>query len=387
MILLRVSIFILLFMVLPNLYLYPVYVREWKNRWMRMAYFLPELSLLICLLVLLNFRESYSGWMGHFLIGAMLIFVPKTCFIAIDGGIRIFNRLFRRKIRPSSVSSIVAIGTAGIVIYGAIWGKERFTVREVVFTSPDLPQAFEGYRILQISDIHSGSWHKQSAALQRAIDICNKQRADIAVFTGDLINGDANELTEFMPILSQLRTKDGVYSVMGNHDYGTHHHWQTSEDSISNINRLQLMEEQMGWKMLNNAHVQLYRGKDSISLVGVENSGNPPFPNEGDLHKALQGTTPFKILLSHDPTHWRREVLPNSDVQLMLAGHTHDMQISIFGFSFSRFFYPEHHGMYIETNGKLAPRGLYVNVGLGYVLLPFRIGAWPEITIITLKKS
>ena len=142
-------------------------------------------------------------------------------------------------------------------------------------------------------------------------------------------------------------------------------------------------EARMGWQVLNNEHTIIHRGHDSIALVGVENSGNPPFPNYGDLPKALKGTDGiFKVLLSHDPTHWRREVLPESDVQLMLSGHTHEMQFSIFGFSPAKFVYPEHNGLYREGN-----QALFVNVGLGYLMFPMRLGAWPEITVITLKKE
>lgn len=138
----------------------------------------------------------------------------------------------------------------------------------------------------------------------------------------------------------------------------------------------------MGWKMLNNDHVILHHHGDSIALAGVENSGNPPFPNHGDLQKALKGTEGmYKILMSHDPTHWHREVLPESDVQLMLSGHTHEMQFSLFGFSLAKFVYPEHNGLYQE--GK---QSLFVNIGLGYLMFPMRLGAWPEITVITLHK-
>lgn len=138
----------------------------------------------------------------------------------------------------------------------------------------------------------------------------------------------------------------------------------------------------MGWDVLLNEHRILRRGNDSIALVGVENSGNPPFPDYADLPRALKGTEGlFKVLLSHDPTHWRRSVLPETDIQLMLSGHTHDMQVSVFGFSASQFVYPEHRGMYLEEG-----RGLYVNVGLGFVLFPFRLGSWPEITVITLRR-
>lgn len=166
-------------------------------------------------------------------------------------------------------------------------------------------------------------------------------------------------------------------------DYSPYIKWNTKAEQQTNLDSLLAKEARMGWQVLNNEHTIIHRGHDSIALVGVENSGNPPFPNYGDLPKALKGTDGiFKVLLSHDPTHWRREVLPESDVQLMLSGHTHEMQFSIFGFSPAKFVYPEHNGLYREGN-----QALFVNVGLGYLMFPMRLGAWPEITVITLKKE
>ncbi|MDD6892061.1 MAG: metallophosphoesterase, partial [Bacteroidales bacterium] len=202
-------------------------------------------------------------------------------------------------------------------------------------------------------------------------------------FTGDLVNSRATELAPFLTALSQLQAPDGVYSVLGNHDYGTYARWSSPREQAANLDTLKRLERQLGWRLLLNEHHCLHRGSDSIVVAGVENSGRPPFPDRGDLRRALQGTNGrFRILLSHDPTHWRREVLPRTDVQLTLSGHTHDMQVSLFGFSVSRWIYPEHRGLYLEGG-----RALYVNIGLGYVLFPLRLGAWPEITVITLRTT
>mgnify|MGYP000727282157 FL=1 len=188
--------------------------------------------------------------------------------------------------------------------------------------------------LYKYTDIHSGSWTGNSAALQKAVNLINAQHADLVLFTGDLVNNVATELDEFIPILEQIKGKDGVYSVLGNHDYSPYIKWETEEAQEANLNSLKSKQAAMGWKMLNNDHVILHHHGDSIALAGVENSGNPPFPNHGDLQKALKGTEGmYKILMSHDPTHWHREVLPESDVQLMLSGHTHEMQFSLFGFS------------------------------------------------------
>lgn len=281
------------------------------------------------------------------------------------------------------LSVVLSLCVLGYLIFGATEGKHWYHVKEVAFYSSQLPDAFDGYRILQISDIHSGSWNNDTIEMARAVDLCNAQQADMIVFTGDLVNNLATETIPYDSALSKLRAKDGVYSVLGNHDYAMYVKWDTKAEQIADIEDLIVRERKMGWDVLMNESRIIHRGSDSIALVGVENSGNPPFPNRGKLPKAQQGTDGmFKVLLSHDPTHWRRNVLPETDIQLMLAGHTHDMQFSIFGFSPSVFIYPEHRGLYLENE-----RGLYVNVGLGYVLFPMRLGAWPEITVITLKKK
>lgn len=195
------------------------------------------------------------------------------------------------------------------------------------------------------------------------------------------MNQRSCELEGFQDILAQLHAKDGVYSILGNHDYGSYYHWKNLKEQVNNIDNLIRMQKTMGWKLLNNEYDILHHEGDSIALIGVENDGEPPFSQFADLKKATKGTDGmFRILLSHNPTHWRREVLPDTDIELMLAGHTHAMQAIMFGHSLASLIYPEWGGMYTEED-----RGLYVNIGIGYVGLPFRFGAWPEITVITLR--
>ena len=174
---------------------------------------------------------------------------------------------------------------------------------------------------------------------------------------------------------------NGVYSILGNHDYGSYYHWKNLKEQVNNIDNLIRMQKTMGWKLLNNEYDILHHEGDSIALIGVENDGEPPFSQFADLKKATKGTDGmFRILLSHNPTHWRREVLSDTDIELMLAGLTHAMQAIMFCHSLASLIYPEWGGMYTEED-----RGLYVNIGIGYVGLPFRFGAWPEITVITLR--
>ena len=382
MILLRVTLAFLILLLLPDWYIHKIYLKDLK-KWEKRLYWLPSIFLLGLLGIFILAQETLRDYFGIFLIIVLCIAVPKTFFVLFSLLVRGIGKLFRCHLPHGWIALFPSLGILGYIIYGAVYGKENFKVHEVTFYSPDLPEAFDGYRILQISDIHSGSWTGNSKGLQRAINLCNALQPDLTVFTGDLVNSRSDELFEFVPVFRQLTAKDGVYSILGNHDYGTYVHWNSDKERLDNIDSLIAYQNRMGWQMLLNEHRILHRKNDSIALIGVENSGRPPFPDKANLPKAMEGTEGmFKILLSHDPTHWRREVLPQTDIQLMLAGHTHDMQISIFGFSVSRFIYPEHRGMYLE-NG----RGLYVNIGLGYVLFPIRLEAWPEITVLTLRKS
>ena len=383
MILLRVAIFFLLMLLLPDWYIHRIYIRCKKSKLYSRLLWWPTIGLLMLLAIFIALHDSLHDYFGIYLIVTLCFCIPKLTFVVFSLVLRGINKVTGLKIPHAAISALPALAMLGYILFGAIKGKENFKVREVTFTSANLPEEFDGYRVLQLSDIHSGSWKGNPEALKRAIDICNSQNADLALFTGDLVNSRSDELIEFMNIFSELKAKDGVYSVLGNHDYGTYVKWNSEADRITNIDSLISRENRMGWKMLNNSRTIIRRGNDSIAVIGVENSGRPPFPDYARLKEASAGTEGmFQILMSHDPTHWRREVLPESDIELTLSGHTHDMQITFFGLSVSSFIYPEHNGMYMEGD-----RGLYVNIGLGHVLFPMRLGAWPEITVITLKKK
>ena len=383
MILLRVAIFFLLMLLLPDWYIHRVYIRCKKNKLYSRLLWWPTIGLLLLLAIFIALHDSLHDYFGIYLIVTLCFCIPKLTFVLFSLILRSINKIAGLKIPHATISTLPALAMLGYILFGAIKGKENFKVKEVTFTSANLPEVFDGYRVMQLSDIHSGSWKGNPEALKKAIDLCNRQNADLALFTGDLVNSRSDELLEFTEIFSELKAKDGVYSVLGNHDYGTYVKWNSEADRIANIDSLIARENRMGWRMLNNSHTIIRKGNDSIAVIGVENSGRPPFPDYAHLKDASKGTEGmFQILMSHDPTHWRREVLPDTDIELTLSGHTHDMQITFFGFSVSSFIYPEHNGMYMEGN-----RGLYVNIGLGHVLFPMRLGAWPEITIITLKKK
>lgn len=385
----RILIFLALGLILLDIYIYCMFIsRLCINPVLKALYWLPTLLLVSGIMFLALFADEtfvsdHMRWMGWFSVLLFLFAVPKLNIVLCSLIGLPFNYWLHWPRTPFLYAGMaIATLNVGIILYGSLIGKTHFEVKEVAFRSPRLPEAFNGYRIVQLSDLHIGSWEGNADALKRAVERVNAQQPDLIVFTGDLVNHKASELDEFQSILAGLKARDGVYSILGNHDYGPYHHWKSQREQAENLAALQKRQAEMGWVLLNNTHAILRQGNDSLALVGVENEGEPPFSQHGDLPKALQGTEGmFKLLLSHNPTHWRREVLPQSDVDLMLAGHTHAMQMAVGRHSPSSFVYPEWSGMYLE-NG----RGLYVNVGLGFVGLPFRFGARPEITVITLQR-
>ncbi|MCM1519998.1 MAG: metallophosphoesterase [Lachnoclostridium sp.] len=375
---------ILAAIILPDTYIYDRFASTWWPRWIGVAYWIPSI-LIMCSLIAaaVMFTRSRCSEVFHnvgvIILSSLSVVLPKIGFVV--------TLTTLESLGLGRVSLYVAFAVAAALlftlIYGATAGKARFKVRSVEIDAKGLPKEFDGYRIVQLSDIHAGSWHGNSAGLAKAVEIVNSLNPDMVAFTGDLVNSDADEVDEFIPILSNIRAADGVYSVLGNHDYGTYSRLATTNGVFGHVSSIRERHHMLGWELLNNENRMITRGGEKIAIVGVENSGNPPFPCRGDLKQAMSDTDGlYKILLSHDPTHWRREVLPSSDVQLMLAGHTHDMQFSIFGHSPASKVYAEHNGLYTSDDG----RNLFVNIGLGH-LFPLRLGAWPEITLITLRRS
>ena len=370
--LLLLFLFFIVLMGLPDWYIYRRYVSRWKQVWMRRLYWLPSTLLLIGMFITFGTYEPRPEAMNRLsllLIVFLCINVPKAIFTLLS------------PLCKSHIGLAIALFTMAYLVFGATEGKQHFQVKEVTIESEALPRGFDGYRIVQLSDIHTGSWGNDTAPMLKAVNIINRLQPDLIVFTGDLVNNLASELDAFIPVFSQLKAKHGVYSVLGNHDYSTYIKWDTPQQQEAQLDSLKAKQTRMGWTLLNNRHVKLHQQNDSIALIGVENSGRPPFPDHARLSEAMTGTVGmFQILLSHDPSHWRREVLPKTDIQLMLAGHTHAMQTRIFGFTPAQFVYPENDGLYQEGE-----QMLYVNIGLGHLLYPMRLGAWPEITLLTLK--
>lgn len=270
-----------------------------------------------------------------------------------------------------------------LMAYGFFFGWRHLVVRSATCTSSLLPQAFDGYRVVQLSDIHIGTFLRNRSFVDKMVRAVNAQRPDLVVFTGDLVNVSAQEIIPFQHALKQIQARDGVFSVMGNHDYCEYVEDKSESNIRKNQTVLRYLEQKIGWRLLMNEHVTLQRDGASIELVGVENISRPPFPDYGDLEKALEGTVAgtFKILLSHDPSHWRRDVLRNTDIALTLSGHTHAGQFSLGRFSPAKWAYSEWGGKYTEDGAML-----YVSTGIGGTV-PFRFGAWPGIDVIQLKRG
>lgn len=278
-----------------------------------------------------------------------------------------------------------------LILYGYLWGRSSIAVNRLEISSEKVPASFGGYRIVHISDMHLRSFRDRPRVLSRIMDMVAAENPDLIVFSGDLVTTLPDEITPFMDELRRLRAADGVVSVMGNHDYCPYNKWESDRDRIAAVDSVRSKERALGWHLLDNAHINLVRAgapggaPDTISVIGVENiSAMKQFESHGDLAKAMSGAEgEFKILVSHDPTHWRSEVLGQTDIDLMLSGHTHNAQLRLFGIEPGRLVFKENSGLYTEE-GASGTQRLYVNDGLGTTLFPARIGVKAEITVFTL---
>ena len=395
----RIFLLLLLLMWLPDVFIFRRFIKP-RNSFLRKCrwlYWLPTMVLTLALLFMLtgdNFTTFRVTLTGIYMITYLTIVVPKCLFVlfsllgnllALFKHLPLIGRVFKWPIRPvfNTIGVLMAFTGAYIILYGFLYGWRRFEVEEITFTHTDVPESFDGYRIVQISDFHMGTIASYAEDIRRAVEMINAQQPDLIAFTGDLVNNEAIELDGVEEILAELKARDGVFSVLGNHDYAPYRHWPSRRAQAENLADLKRREKAMGWQLLLNENRLIVRGNDSIAIVGVENDGKPPFPSMGDLPHATKGTEGlFKLLLSHDPSHWRRKVLPETDIQLTLSGHTHAMQFRLGSFSPSLWIYPEWAGLYTEGE-----RGLYVNTGIGSVMMPYRFGAWPEISVITLQRK
>jgi len=273
------------------------------------------------------------------------------------------------------------------IIYGMSKGKYNYKIHHHTLHFNDLPDAFDNFTITQLSDIHCGSFTDHEA-VKRGIELANSQKSDLIVFTGDLVNNESIELDEWQSLFAKLSAPFGIYSILGNHDYGDYAEWPSPAAKEANLNRLKQMQKEMGWTLLIDEHAKLERSGQSLNLVGVQNWGKN-FARYGNLNKAMStvDANSFTVLLSHDPTHWEAEALQHpKPIHLTLAGHTHGMQfgIEIPGFRWSavKYIYNQWAGLYNKGN-----KYINVNRGFGFIGFSGRVGIWPEISVITLKKQ
>lgn len=375
---------IILLTFLPDIYIWYHFLRN-TSPLIQAVWFLPVL--IVSALVLLLMSPYSEPWM--FRVMALLTigcYVPKLFFLIpslLAWALRLVIPIAWQVGNGIGIAS--AIGIFAVACYGMLFGWKKITVHEETLTFKTLPESFDGYRIVHISDMHIGTFSADPSMVGEIVNTVNSLHGDMVCFTGDLVNSSPSELTPYLDTLRTMTAPDGIYSIMGNHDYCIHAPRKTSSQHKADIQKIQEMERSLRWHLLLNDNRIIHRGSDSIAVVGVENASKPPFPDYSNLKKAMAGVNngqqPFSILLSHDPTHWRREVLPTTEIPLQLSGHTHATQFQLFGFSPSSLFYDEYGGLYEEKDRKL-----FISTGVG-CNVAFRFGAWPEIVVLTLRKA
>lgn len=384
----KIAILLILMAVVPDLYIDRRFLKRMKGRramLRRLLWWLPTLGMIVYTLVFVfdrQFAPSDIRLLNVYLFLVGLLVTPKCLFAlcsALGWGVR---KLLRRKANYGNLVGIVIVLLNWYVLfYGSFVGFDQITVREVTYESAELPEAFDGYRIVQFSDAHVGTYiGGREHLLQAVVDTINAQNPDVVVFAGDLQNREPQEILPFIEVLGDIKAKDGVFSVIGNHDYADYIE-ATPTQKIQNEKETRDMEIKMGWQLLVNEHKVVRRGADSIVIAGLDNDGDgKKFPQRGDVRKALEGVTDsaFVVMAEHDPTCWRRKILPESRAQLTLSGHTHAMQFMLGGWSPVAFVYDEWGGMYYEGS-----RAMNVSTGVGG-FIPFRFGVPGEIVVIEL---
>ena len=395
-----------------EIYAFQAFKTVYKNSWLTKTY------LLLNTLIFFNFflrviyvyhnELSYSDqFYGNLsipfalfftLIGFKLIIILFLFFEDISRSfLSIINfffnfsdaKIFERRSFLSKIALLVASIPIPFVLYGIYKGRYNYKVYKYDLSFDDLPEDFDGYQITHISDIHSGSL-KNKNNVEYAVKLINEQKSDLILFTGDIINNKSNELIKWKDLLSTMKASDGKFSVLGNHDYGDYVNWNNKQEKEDNFSDLLNFQKQMGFKLLLNENIKIKKGESNISLIGVENWGKGRFKKKGDIDKACIGLNKrdFKIVLSHDPSHWDKILIDHkTHFHLTLSGHTHGMQFGIeipgwVKWSPAKWAYRQWAGLYNEKN-----QFLNVNRGFGVLGFPGRVGIPPEISVITLKKS
>lgn len=384
----RILLILLILLLVPARGIDRMLLRTRWSKWARRLFYVPNIALAL-LLTYAGVFESYSmqadRWKGVLLAVALCVLVPETLLwlcLLLSRALRKWPRWSRAL---KYVGVFIAAAAFGSMIYGFTKGFKRITVVRFDYFSADVPPTFDGYRIVQLSDLHFGTLRAHPDVVGRIVDSVLAQQPDLIVLTGDLVNYHPEELEPFADDLKRLQAPDGVLSIMGNHDYLTYYDWHDDYARIAQVSALQDAQRELGWTLLLNANAVVRREADSIVFIGLENDGPPRFPALANLEKARKGLSDsaFQIVLEHDPSYWDRAIADSTALPLTLSGHTHGMQLRLFGWSPAAWFYPRWGGVYCDDGGQT----LYVSQGVGQVLLPFRLGAWPEINLITLHSA
>jgi predicted MPP superfamily phosphohydrolase len=358
------------------------------------GYWLIDVLLVAGMLFVMVIRkpaQSPPGLISWIMALLLISMVPKLFAVPVLL-VEDITRLFRGFPPRSEWVSYLALGVAAVPFFGLIYGLTRgrhdYRVRKETLYFDDLPNDFDGFTITQLSDIHSGSFTNEKG-VEKGVSMVNAQKSDVILFTGDLVNNEATEMDRWIPTFARLKAAFGKFSVLGNHDYGDYKRWEQEGDKYANLNRLKNVHTEIGFKLLLNEAITIKKDDQSISLIGVENWGKGGFHKYGDLKKATSNVpdNAFKVLMSHDPSQWDAVTLGHDQhIHLTLSGHTHGAQfgIELFGFKWSpiKYVYRQWAGLY-----KQAGKYLYVNRGFGFLGLKGRVGIWPEITVITLRKT
>ena len=401
-------IFFLVVFIIFDLYAYQAFKTLFKQPWLHWVYFGFSVLLLGAFIYQLTALKSvrmanasqmyifgvvmavYFGKFFVLVIMAMedIIRLGIAAVVKLNDTSEAFHIPSRRKFVSTIALGLAAIPFTSLLV-GMVRGKYNYKVLKYSLEFDDLPDEFDGFTLTQISDVHSGSFDN-AEKVNYGINLINEQGSDVILFTGDLVNNVAEEMTQWKKSFSKLKAKEGVYSVLGNHDYGDYVQWDSEEAKAKNLEDLKVLQAEMGWDLLLNEHRTFTRNDAQISLIGIENWGAGGFKKAGDLEKAYSGLSKedFTILMSHDPSHWKEQVKGNDEknIQLTLSGHTHGMQYGIeipgwFKWSPVKYRYENWAGIYEEF-------GRYINVnrGFGFIGYPGRVGIWPEISVIELKK-
>ncbi|GCD78709.1 phosphoesterase [Thermaurantimonas aggregans] len=394
----------LIFLIAIDYYAWQAFRTGFQSSWPRMVYWVTTIAFYLSIFSLVWYVGDRSAryYPAFWIFGAMiLLYVPKMVIAAvllIEDFARalgwIANTAFKSHFDLSrrEFVSKVAVGLAAIpmasILHGLWKGKYLFKIHRVPLSFQDLPDAFDGFRIVQISDLHIGSF-RDVEPIEEAVRLINKQKPDLVLFTGDWVNNVAEETKPFIEYLSKIEARYGKYAILGNHDYGDYVPWESMTEKAANLEKLIELQKEAGFINLRNEGVRISLGSDSIYVAGVENFGAPPFPQYGDLKRALDAAmnNDFIVLMSHDPSHFDLEIkFTDEKIHLTLSGHTHGMQFGVeipgwIKWSPVKWRYPKWAGLYKEND-----RYLYVNRGLGFIGFPGRVGIWPEIAVIELTK-